>query len=178
MYAVGDFYQHTFDTSRDGNVNSGLHDDLTKYKARLGAAGFDVDSSSFTKSYRCSPSVCRYVRERLGIEIESHRDDETAVVPVETIHEARDILADPCIPKLFYQKHYVHECNSNNWGASKGDQHEHVCVVLNKTAVRALAEGGVSSLNPQTRNKLYVACTRGRGNLYIVSEDLIKKCKK
>ena len=28
---VGDFYQHTFDTSRDGNVNANLHRDLNKY---------------------------------------------------------------------------------------------------------------------------------------------------
>ena len=25
---VGDFFQHTFDTSRDGNTNSKLHDDM------------------------------------------------------------------------------------------------------------------------------------------------------
>ena len=29
---VGDFYQHTFDTSNDGNVNKGLYNDYNKYK--------------------------------------------------------------------------------------------------------------------------------------------------
>lgn len=32
MLFVGDFYQHTFDTSRDGNVNSSLHADIEKYE--------------------------------------------------------------------------------------------------------------------------------------------------
>ena len=32
---VGDFYQHTFDTSRDGKTNSTLHDDFLKYQERF-----------------------------------------------------------------------------------------------------------------------------------------------
>ena len=32
MIFVGDFYQHTFDTSRDGSVNKNLHSDFEKYK--------------------------------------------------------------------------------------------------------------------------------------------------
>jgi len=33
MLFVGDFYQHTFDTSRDGNVNSGLFKSISRYRA-------------------------------------------------------------------------------------------------------------------------------------------------
>jgi superfamily I DNA and RNA helicase len=29
---VGDFFQHTFDTSNDGNVNSGIFNDYNSYK--------------------------------------------------------------------------------------------------------------------------------------------------
>ena len=37
MLFVGDFYQHTFDTSRDGNVNQSLFDDRNAYEAQLTA---------------------------------------------------------------------------------------------------------------------------------------------
>ena len=43
---VGDFYQHTFDTSRDGNVNGTLHSNYNKYIAQFEAMGVyygDVD---------------------------------------------------------------------------------------------------------------------------------------
>jgi hypothetical protein len=44
-----DFYQHTFDTSHDGNVNSTLHDDITRYEARFDAAGFAVDRDTLNR---------------------------------------------------------------------------------------------------------------------------------
>ncbi|MCV5513034.1 DNA helicase UvrD, partial [Escherichia coli] len=37
VLCCGDFYQHTFDTSRDGNVNATLHEDITRYEARFRA---------------------------------------------------------------------------------------------------------------------------------------------
>ncbi|BBU78713.1 hypothetical protein EIMP300_01130 [Escherichia coli] len=43
VLCCGDFYQHTFDTSRDGNVNATLHEDITRYEARFRAAGIMVD---------------------------------------------------------------------------------------------------------------------------------------
>lgn len=177
IYAAADFHQHTYDTSRDGNVNSSLYDDVERYKDRLKSVGFAVDTTSLSRSYRCSPAVCSYVTELLGITLESHRSDSTNVIQIQTEDDAKKILMDASVRKLFYQKHYDHYCNSKNWGASKGDEYENVCVVLNKTAWRSFAKGDARSLNPQTRNKLYVACTRSRGDLYIVSEELIRRCR-
>ena len=51
---VGDFYQHTFDTSADGNTNKSLFLDYDKYIAKFKNSGFNVDTTSLSKSYRCS----------------------------------------------------------------------------------------------------------------------------
>ncbi len=51
VLCCGDFYQHTFDTSRDGNVNSALHDDITRYEARFAAAGFMVDRNTLNRTW-------------------------------------------------------------------------------------------------------------------------------
>ncbi|MCG7811333.1 AAA family ATPase [Alteromonas sp. MCA-1] len=49
---VGDFFQHTFDTSRDGNIRKSLHDNFAKYCQELEKAGYVVDLDSLSNSYR------------------------------------------------------------------------------------------------------------------------------
>lgn len=173
---VGDFYQHTFDTSRDGNLNSGLYRDKGDYLARFPKMGLTVDESTLSHSYRCSPTVCTFVTENLGINIQSHRDDVTPIRFLEQKHEVKQILKSSEIIKLFYQEHYRYPVWSQNWGAVKGDTYSQVCVVLNKNSYTMLMDGNAESLAPGTRNKLYVACTRTRGALYFVSEDLVREC--
>ncbi|MFY9328354.1 MAG: hypothetical protein WAO76_10100 [Georgfuchsia sp.] len=176
---VGDFFQHTFDTSRDGNVNANLHIDYNAYKARFIAAKLKVDTDSLNKSHRCSKSVCDFISEKIGISIEAH-DDRESVVKYEDDPEA--VLAlykDPQTVKLFYKEHHKYACYSNNWGASKGvDRYQNVCVVLNPVNARALQNGGFRDINTETRNKLYVACSRAMGNLMFVPESLLKSYKR
>lgn len=175
MLMVGDYFQHTYDTSRDGNANMSLYDNLEKYLAALHKLGLKIDDSTLQRSYRCSPSVCDYVSRELGIKIESHRVDDTAVEIITDEDKAQQVLNCQNTVKLFYQKHYIYDCFSQNWGASKGeDSYRDVCVVLNKTTAKQLAEK--KPLSPKTRNKLYVAATRSSGVLYIVAQDLIEKC--
>lgn len=81
--------------------------------------------------------------------------------------------------KLFYKEHQKYDCFSQNWGASKGiDRYEDVCVVLNPSNVKAWSAGSFRDINPETRNKLYVACSRARGNLTFVPESLLKGYKR
>ena len=56
MSFVGDFHQHTFDTSRDGNVNANLHESYLAYKKKFKLAGLNVDTDSLKCSRRCSNS--------------------------------------------------------------------------------------------------------------------------
>jgi DNA helicase-2/ATP-dependent DNA helicase PcrA len=175
MSFVGDFHQHTFDTSRDGNVNANLHKNFDVYKKKFERAGLAIDADSLKRSRRCSKSVCDFITERIGIAIQAY-DERTSIVRYEDDPAAVAALyRDPGIVKLFYEEHQKYECFSQNWGASKGmDCFEHVCVVLNPKNVKAWETGSFTRINQQTRNKLYVACSRAKGNLTFVPESLLK----
>jgi len=176
---VGDFYQHTFDTSRDGNTQKSLHDCFDKYCSKLKKSGFNVDLTSLSNSYRCSPSVCSFVSDNLGIDILSHRKDEVVVKYVSDKTEINRIYTNDSVVKLFYQKSNSYKGNTANWGSTKGlDHFQDVCVVLNPTTLKAFDSGELDKLNPTTKNKLYVACTRAKGSLYFVPEKLLKNYKR
>ena len=139
MLFVGDFYQHTFDTSRDGNKNKTLFDDKIKYESRFTAKGI----------------VC---------------DNTTIEVVTDSVRIA-EYTRNNSIVKLHYQngskKGYMHK----NWGETKGeDKYTDVCVLLNKTTSKKMAAGKLAELAPMTKNKLYVAITRAKGNVYIFDE--------
>jgi len=175
MLMVGDFYQHTFDTSRDGKVNNKLHDDFQKYQKEFIKMGLKPDTTTLGKSYRCSPEICDFITNNLGIKIESHRNDRSEIRIIEDPDEAKTILEDVSIIKLFYQQHYIYNCFSRNWGDSKGeDRYRDVCVVMNKKSYQFFQKNRLYELPPQTKNKLYVACSRPKGDLLILSDQLLK----
>ena len=176
---VGDFFQHTFDTSRDGNVNASLHANYTAYKARFETAKLAVDTDSLKKSRRCSKNVCDFITEKIGISIEAHDDRESIVRYEDDPAAVLALYEDPGTVKLFYNDHHKYSCYSQNWGASKGvDRYQDVCVVLNPGNVKAWQKGSFRDINAETRNKLYVACSRARGDLTFVPESLLKACKR
>jgi len=178
LLLVGDFYQHTFDTSRDGNTQKSLHDCFDKYCDKLKKSGFTVDLTSLSNSYRCSPSVCSFVSDNLGITIFSHRSDEVEVKYLSDEIEINEVFENDTIVKLFYQKSTSYIGNTSNWGNTKGlDHFQDVCIVLNPITLKAFDNGMLEKLNPTTKNKLYVACTRAKGNLYFVSERELNKYK-
>lgn len=176
---VGDFFQHTFDTSRDGNVNGRLHEDYATYQAKFKAIKLNIDTDSLKKSRRCSKTVCDFITEKIGISIEAHDDRESVVRYEDDPAAVLAIYEDPRTVKLFYKEHHKYACYSQNWGASKGvDQYQDVCVVLNPGNVKAWQNGSFRDINTETRNKLYVACSRARGNLTFVPESLLKAHKR
>lgn len=166
---VGDFYQHTFNTSLDGKVNKTLFADFNKYKRKWSPTGLSIDTSSFAKSYRCSPSVCQYVRDNIGIDIYSNRADTTEIRYVSMQDEAKLIIQNQIIPKFFLRESWKYACKSINWGDSKGmNDFSDICIVLNKETLALYNRGKLNALKAQTRNKLYVAMTRARGNIYLL----------
>jgi DNA helicase II / ATP-dependent DNA helicase PcrA len=175
---VGDFFQHTFDTSRDGNVNKNIHADFIKYINLYRKAGLLVDVKTLSKSFRCGLAVCDFISNELGIEIQSHKTDEGKIVEIDNQEAADLIFANESVVKLFYENSKKYRCFSENWGASKGqDCYDAVCVVLNKKSYDHYKKHALGLLAPQTKNKLYVACTRSRNELYFVSDELFKKYK-
>lgn len=172
---VGDFYQHTFDTSRDGQVNTNLFDNISVYQKRFSAQGLTVDTDSLKGSWRCSKSVCDYIRVNLGISIFTARPDteDTLIQYVSERSQIEQVLKDEKIIKLHYQKATQFGFDHKNWGATKGENHGDVCVLLNGATAKKRAAGKLGDLPALTKNKLYVAITRARGNVYLIDE---KEC--
>lgn len=175
---VGDFFQHTYDTSRDGNVNEKLHSDFDSFVNFYKSIGFTIDQDSLKNSHRCSPSICGFIRDNLGIEIYSNRADDTKITVLGNQEQANSIFNDSNIIKLFYREHYKYPCVSRNWGESKGENNYYdICVVLNQTTAKQFLNSNLHALSPQTKNKLYVACSRANNNLYFVEEKYFKDLK-
>lgn len=173
MLFVGDFYQHTFDTSRDGSVNKSLFDDKVSYEARFANKGFFVDNTTLKNSWRCSKNICDYIRCNIGIDINSNRfdTDNTSIEFISDVDSIGKIFDDNQIIKLHYQNGSESGIGHKNWGETKGeDNYQDVCVLLNKTAASKYKTGKLSELPPSTKNKLYVAITRARGNVYLIDE--------
>jgi len=176
---VGDFYQHTFDTSRDGNINCNLHSNIEKYEKRFRDSGYFVDKKTLKNSWRCGTTVCDFIRANLKIEIFPVKERHTAIIKIEDQVQADVIHRDNNIVKLFYDTHHRYECNSNNWGACKGlDHYKDVCIILSKSQWQQYQNGQLHKMKPRTKNKLYVACTRASGKVYFAPELLFAAHKK
>jgi len=172
---VGDFFQHTFDTSTDGRTNQSLHKNYITYKKEFQKMGLTIDTESLNKSYRCSQTVCEFVNNNLKINIKSQRSDITNIINIENEEEVKMIFRNNSIIKLFFQKANTYDCYCINWGKSKGQDHyQDVCIVLNSTTLKHFKSSTLHELAPSTKNKLYVACTRCRGDLIFIDEKKIK----
>ena len=176
MLFVGDFYQHTYDTSRDGNANKNLFGNFPSYEARFINQGVLSDKTSLVKSWRCSPSICRFITENLGIEIYSNQNtamgsEASDIIFLSEQAQINSILANPNIVKLHFQNSSKYGSGHRNWGDTKGEDHyQDVCVMLNKATAAKYATGKLCELAPSTRNKLYVAITRAHGKVYLINE--------
>lgn len=171
---VGDFFQNTYVTSYDGKVNGTLYSNFDDYCKKIVASNIEIDTTTLNNSYRCSPTICTFVTQNFGITINSHRQDETLIIPIQDKETALRIIGDNSIIKLVYDKSNEKEYLSKNWGECKGeDDYQDTCIILNKTSANIFTKGKFSELAPRTKNKLYVAFTRTRGNCYIIAETII-----
>jgi len=172
---VGDFFQNTYVTSYDGRVNGTLYNNLEDYCNKIATNNIEIDTTTLNNSYRCSPTICAFVTQNFGITINSHRQDETMIIPIPDKETALKIICDKSIVKLVYDKSNEREYFSKNWGDCKGeDDYQDTCIILNKITANIFAKAKFSELAPRTKNKLYVAFTRTRGNCYIIAETIIK----
>ncbi|WP_075590156.1 DEAD/DEAH box helicase family protein [Labilibacter marinus] len=172
---VGDFYQHTYVTSFDRNVNGNLYKDYPKFLNRYEESNISIDLETLNKSWRCSPTICSYITENLGIQIGSHRDDETEINLIEDKEVLSEVLKNDEIIKLVYANASKRNFKAKNWGECKGeDDFIDTCIILNATTYKLYKKGTLHMLANRTKNKLYVALSRTRGNCYLVNEKLIE----
>lgn len=171
---VGDFYQHSVAAMKNSGRpfqkgTTGITYD--QFVEQMKKSGFSIDITSLIKSWRCSPSVCSFASTKLNIAIESHGQSSGCV----------RIVADDELDTVFADKDIVKLVNMNaaqqafkpcrNWSYSKGDTYEKTCVILTEETSDILESDYKYSLkSPITRNKLYVAITRTKGDLLLVSK--------
>lgn len=178
LLLVGDFYQHTFDTSRDKQTNKSLHRDIETYTERFVKSGIKIDTTTLLNSRRCSKSTCEFINSRIGIDIKSEFDFETECKLITDETEIKQVFENDTIVKLFYQKHYDFKCNSDNWGNCKGLTYDNVCVIINDEIFKQMYSNELINFKAQTtKNKFYVACSRTKNNLYFIHDKEIKKLK-
>lgn len=176
---VGDFYQNSVSATNNSGRPFTINNKKTgkkfltydEYKALLSTKKFDVDETTLNKSRRCSKQVCELVREKLKIEIYSHDDHESRIIWVSVNPE--DVLDDDSILKLVSKNAKKYSFNSKNWSYSKGGTVDKACVILTKN-LEHFPDTNFSCDNmaPSTLNELYVALTRARGDLYIMTDSI------
>ncbi len=167
---VGDYYQHSVSALNNSGKpfkNRTRDIDYQEYKQILITNRYTVDDASLCLSRRCSASVCDFIRTKLGINIGSHNSNDGAVIWVNENHEA--ILEDDAITKLVYQNSSIYSFNTINWSYSKGNTIDCVCVILTDSFEKMDDDTFTLHGIPQsTVNKLYVAMTRTKGDLYLI----------
>lgn len=171
LLLVGDYYQHSVSAKKnDGKPFESRGKDVSysKFVEGLLQSGFSVDTSTLAKSRRCSAEVCAYVSRKLGIQIESHDNHAGRVIFVDDKNISR-ILEDSTILKLVYKEVDSYRFNAMNWSYSKGDTVDCACVILTESFEALDAETfETHKISQSTINKLYVAMTRSKGDLYLI----------
>ena len=146
------------------------------FVAELKNAGFEVDLTTLDKSRRCSAEICQYVSGKLGINISSHGETMGSIIWVD--ENAAAILENQQIIKLLYKDAASYSFRAINWSYSKGDTMDAVCVILTDNFEKLTDdEFSTKEISGSTINKLYVAMTRSRGNLYLMRASTFKKIR-
>lgn len=176
---VGDYYQHSVSAiNNTGKPFSKRSQNISynEYIKLLEKENLNVDNTSLLSSRRCPASICDFVKTKLQININADNDNSGEVVLVE--NEIIDILNNNNIVKLVYKDAKKYTFNAINWSYSKGDTINSVCVILTNEFEKILEDDfDCSKISTITINKLYVAMTRTRGNLYILKQSDFKKVK-
>lgn len=125
--------------------------------------------------YRCPAPICEFVSNNIGIEMHPANNNRSNNSPqiITAPCDVRRIMDDDSIKKLVYSKSGEYMCNAVTWGASKGQEYDNVCVILNAKTAKHLKNKKLRELRRITLNKFYVACTRTRGNLYFIEDSKI-----
>lgn len=175
---VGDYFQHTFATSHDGNVNKNLyHDNMQKYINKFSKKGINANTSILSGSYRCSPKICDFIKNKLKINIASkNNNNEYCWSFIDSYDKIKEINEDVKIVKLHYKNSSKYGIYHYNWGDVKGiDSYSNVCVVLYKGAFEKFKNNTLHLLKTTAKNRLYVALTRAKENVYLIEENELEK---
>lgn len=176
---VGDYYQHSVSaTNNSGKPFKKKKEDVgySEFISELQKGGFHVDTTTLDKSRRCSADVCDYVSKKLGINLASYDGHAGSVIWVNDM--AEEVLNNSQIVKLVYMESEKYSFKSLNWSYSKGDTVDTACVILTDKFEHLDDDNfSIKGISPSTINKLYVAMTRSRGDLYLMKSSTFKRIK-
>ena len=172
---VGDFNQHSVSTKVDKKKFPFVKDmNILKYKKLFKELNVEIDENSLRSSRRCSKKICNFIKRKLNIDIESLNLNTGNVIIVND-EQALEILKNNNIIKLVSQKSDDYPFLCLNWGYSKGDTLNNICVILNDNLSNFLSDDFNEKTLPNiTKNKLYVALSRTCGDLYIMTYKQMK----
>lgn len=173
---VGDYHQHSVSATNNSGKpfkNKKGEVNYEDFVASIIKEGFTIDVSTLAKSRRCSMEVCNYVSQKLGIEITSNGDHSGVVKWIDD--NPSSVLDDDRIIKLVFQEASKYSFKALNWSYSKGDTVDSACVILTDGLDNLDSDKfNPDRVRPSTLNKLYVAMTRSRGNLYLMKASTFK----
>ncbi len=180
---VGDYYQHSVTAQSNTGIPFKKNKKSIAYAEfirNMQSQGFQVDTSTLKLSRRCSDKVCDFVRRKLEININgNHETGEVIVLNSQYEKDKtriKELLKDDTVTKLVYNNSNKYSGNYINWSYSKGDTFENICVILTDSTSSITEEKWKCDLTGSTKNKLYVALTRARNNVYLISNHDFKDC--
>lgn len=174
---VGDYYQHTYDTSRYGNKNRKAYkNDISSFYRLFERNGFTIDGKLLQKSFRCPKNICDFVRKIFKIDIESCNQKYGNIFFINDEKEIIKIWADNNIAKLHYSMATQYGEYHYNFGDVKGiDSFLDVCIFVPKAKCKNIFNNIPFEKYDVTVLKLYVAITRSNRNVFFVNNEMISK---
>ena len=176
----GDYYQHSVSGKNNtgkpfkkGKINISYND----YIDLLKKAKISVDTEKLNSSRRCPNNICEFIYKRLNINIKSLNNNEGTVNFVSNIDHIKKILENDNIVKLMFSKSNEYKFNAINWGYSKGNTYPNICVILTETYSNIDSDDFSIDPTSISTNKLYVALSRTKGNIYLIKKkdfDIVK----
>lgn len=174
LVMVGDFFQHSVSAVNNSGRPFENNNTLELFVEFLQSKGFEVDQFTLLKSRRCSHEICNFVFEKLKIPIESERINVGTIKWTDGY--VKEIIENDKIVKLFFKRSNEWTSSSKTWSYSKGDTYDSVCVVLTEDFEKLDKDSfDIEDIKESTRNKLYVALTRTKGDLYLVRYSAYKR---
>ncbi len=179
VVAVGDISQANVSPLRnDGAGSNKPFNSIQQVEdlMSLFSKNVNFDTTTLKRSRRVSKNICDMIRNKMSIDIYPISDRETKILFLDSTDKIHDVMVNKYIPKLIWNAKSRHIMGENyvNWSYSKGDTYDNSCVILTQ---KASDLDNWTELSLSAKNKLYVALTRTKGDLYLIKDSDYKKWK-
>ena len=173
VIAVGDIFQSLVAPIRqDGNGSNkpfstiNTVNDLRSYFSD----NIIIDTDTLINSRRVTKNVAEFIQNYLFINIGSNSELQGNIIWVDDIAQIDSLMRNKSIPKLVWNRTIaINPMETHiNWSYSKGDTYKECCIILNNDTSDLSKWNRLSS---SIRNKLYVALTRAKENVYLITKD-------